>query len=172
MYWKTFALRIPVIFLFAFLTFSPRAGAMSPVPFFAGVERIFLFCGRPVQHEQRTILCAAARQALHDLDAGEVAVGTAGLSDAAAITVLVNGYPVDGPNGPVLAVDIELLRPGRSNDQLFGSSPLLFPANSLITNPDQIVDGLGPELAARVVTPWRLATPNWHASKDEKGTSR
>ena len=172
MHWKTFAALFSVIFLFACQTFQQRAAAMSPLPFFAGVERLVLFCGRPVQQDQREALCKAAHDVLQELSGGEVALGTVGLSDPAAITVLINGYPLDGPNGPVLAVDIELLRNGRSNDQLFGSPPLLFPVNGLTTNLDQIAEGLGPALSARVVVPWLRASPERQAPKDEKGLSR
>lgn len=148
---------------------SHRAEARSPLPFFRGVERLVVFCGRPADSGQRAKLCAIAQQVLEELTGATVALGTGGLSDAAAITVLVNGYPVDGPNGPVFVIDIDLLRKGQADQQLFGAPPVLVAAKGLLTAPEEVASGLRRQLAERVVDPWRLAVP---AGRTGMGSSR
>ncbi|WP_028794548.1 hypothetical protein [Thalassobaculum salexigens] len=139
---------------------SQQAQSTSPLPIFRGVERFVVFCGRPVAAEQREALCTIARDVLAQLTGRPVAVGTAGLSDEAAITVLVNGFPTEGPNGPVLAINIDLLRKDQVNAQLFGAPPVLVSAEALVTAPEAVADGLRRQFAERVVDPWRRAVPS------------
>ncbi|WPZ32806.1 hypothetical protein T8K17_16350 [Thalassobaculum sp. OXR-137] len=141
------------------LAACPEALALSPQPFFSGVDRLVLFCGRPLDADQRTALCTVARDVLSGLAGREIELGTGGLSDPAAITVLVNGYPMEGPNGPLLAIDIDLLRKDMTDGQLFGAPPVLVPAKGLVTAPEIVGEALRAELAERVIAPWRLSAP-------------
>lgn len=136
------------------------AESRSPLPFFKGVERFAVFCGRPVDAAQRETLCTIARDVLADLTGTEIAVGTAGLSDEDAITVLVNGFPTDGPNGPVLAINIDLLRKGQAESQLFGAPPVLVPVDGLRSVREAVASGLRAQFEERVVAPWRRAVPS------------
>lgn len=158
-----------VLLATALLSVPTGADARSPLPLFRGVERVVLFCGRPADAQQRERLCTIAQEVLEELTGEEIAVGTAGLSDAAAITVLVNGYAVDGPNGPVLAIDIDLLRKGLPDQQLFGAPPVLAPANGLLTDLGLVRSALRSQLAERVVDPWRRAVP---AGRTGTGSTR
>ena len=152
------------------LTVGARpAESASPLPFFRGVERFAVFCGRPVDADQRGTLCTIARDVLAELTGRSVAVGTAGLSDAAAVTVLVNGFPTEGPNGPVLAINIDLLRKDQVNAQLFGAPPVLVPVEGLASAPGLVAEGLRRQLAERVVDPWRRAVPAAQSGSAGKG---
>jgi hypothetical protein len=148
------------ILLSALFAQSEGAEARSPVPFFLGVEHLVLFCGRPTVADQREKLCAVAQETLQALTGAPVPIGTAGLSDTAAITVLVNGYPIEGPNGPVLAIDIGMLRKGQTDGQLFGAPPVLVAADALTTGSPDVVAGLRTQFSQRIVEPWRLAVPH------------
>lgn len=149
-----------IAFLMAGLLSAPfEADARSPLPIFRGVERLVLFCGRPVEAEQREKLCTIAQDVLEELTGTTIVVGTVGLTDAAAITVLVNGFPVEGPTGPVLAIEIDLLRKGHADEQLFGAPPVLVPAKGLISVPEVVRSELRKQLAERVVNPWRGTVP-------------
>ncbi|MDF1793284.1 MAG: hypothetical protein P1U88_15325 [Thalassobaculaceae bacterium] len=145
--------------LCACLAGAPSAEARSPLLFFRGVERIALFCGRPLDSELREKLCATARTSLQDLSGTEVTLGTGALSDPNAITVLVNGYPVAGPNGPVFVIDIGMLRKDHVDGRLFGAPPILVGVRDVVTKSSDVADKLKAHLSELVVGPWRQASP-------------
>lgn len=154
-FWMMVAAVAGAIYLFPGLPASAR----SPVPYFKGVETLALFCGRPSDRTLRMQLCAAARDALVDLTGSDIEIGPQGFSDPRTITVLVNGYETEGPNGPVLAITIDMLRKGHVDSRLFGSPPVLLAPNDLVTKSRETAEKLKAELAETVVGPWRLALP-------------
>lgn len=147
----------------------PTALARSPLPFFRGVERLALYCGRPAKAELREKLCAIAQTSLEDLTGMEVVIGTGALGDTSAITVLVNGYAIEGPNGPVLAIEIGMLRKGHVDDRLFGTGPVLAGVDDMDAGPLEFAGKLKARLSEVVVVPWRgtaPATPTRQTGKD------
>ncbi|MCR9070364.1 MAG: hypothetical protein NXI18_01465 [Alphaproteobacteria bacterium] len=157
--------------LLAILLLMPApAQALSPVPFFQGVERLAVFCGRPTATDLRTALCTLAESALEDLSGSDVAVGTAALSDPNAVTVLVNGYEIAGPNGPLLVIDVRMLRPGHVDARLFGSAPIVVGTDAPLTESSELADSLAALLFDTVVDPWRRAVPaTGQAPVEKKG---
>lgn len=150
---------------------SAPAQALSPVPFFRGVERLAVFCGRPDAAPRWAALCRLAEALLEDLSGTDVIVGTAALSDPAAITVIVNGYEVDGPHGRLMVIEVRMLRRDHVDGRLFGAAPVVVRADAPLTESSEVADSLGALLSETVIGPWRLATPSVRpaATDDEKG---
>lgn len=149
---------------------SIPAQALSPVPFFRGVDRLAVFCGRPDSPPRRAALCRLAAGLLEDLSGTDVIVGTAALSDPAAITVLVNGYEVDGPRGRVMVIDVRLLRRDHVDGRLYGAAPVVVRPDVPLAESSEVADSLGALLSETVIVPWRSAAPSGRpAPADEKG---
>lgn len=156
--------------LAASLVLPAPARALSPVPLFRNVERLAVFCGRPEGTERRAALCELAESVLEELSGTDVAVGTAALSDPAALTVLVNGYEVEGPDGPVMVIDVGLLRRGHVDGRLYGPAPIVVGADALLTKSSEVADSLGALLFETVVGPWKRASPAiGHVPAEKKG---
>lgn len=134
--------------------------ARSPLPMFRGVETIAVLCGRPSDAAQREVLCTAAQAALSDLTGRDVRVGASGLSDPRTLTVLVNGHPVAGPDGPLMAITLDMVRKGHADGGLYGTAPLVLAADALVTISQPTAAKLRKFLGESVAEPFRRATPS------------
>ncbi len=132
--------------------------ARSPDAYFQAVSRLSMFCGAPNDRVLRDQLCGTARGALERQVGHDVAPGPAGFSDPSTITVLVNGYEVQGPNGPLLAITVDLYRKGVVDTRLYGVAPIVVEAPSTETEWQDLAARFEKTLNENVVRPWRAAT--------------
>jgi|GEM_PF-6523824 len=143
----------------ACLMASVSADARSPLPYFRGIDTIALYCGSPADDAVRDDLCAVAKRVLDPLVGASVEIGATGFRNPGALTVLVNGHRIDGPDGPVLAVTADLLRKDRVDRRLVRPAPILLPAGEGVTTSLRLENSLKALFTEMVIVPWRTATP-------------
>jgi hypothetical protein len=153
------AARICSVLVVLLASLGSAAEARSPVPYFKGVERMAVFCGRPADRDLRARLCEEAQSVLSALVAQPVAVGAAGFRDPKTLTVLVNGHEVEGPDGALLVVSVDLLRKDHVDPRLFGATPIVLPVGGVETSLKGFAGKLTALLSEIVLGPWRTANP-------------